>query len=342
MEALALWLTGPRAIEVRAETLPPCGRDHVLVRTRLSAISHGTEMLVYRGQVPPELPLDLPTLAGSFAFPIKYGYASVGVVEDVGPAVEGLTPGDHVFVHHPHQDRYVVPAWLPIRLPPELPIEAGVFVANLETAVTILLDTPLRFGETVLVFGQGVVGLLVTMLLRRSGARQVLVVDPIVARRERALSVGADAAFAPEDDLAAQVLEMTDGRGADVVLEVSGAPAALQQAMTCAATQGTIVVASWYGTKRVTLDLGADFHRRRLRLLSSQVGTLDPALAPRWTHERRRDLVVALLEELPLTGLISHRVPFADAAAAYRLIDEDPAGVLQVVLDYEPGRRAQG
>ena len=105
-----------------------------------SAISHGTEMLVFRGQVPPDLELDLPTLRGSFAFPIKYGYASVGRVVDVGAAVDGLTPGDVVFVHHPHQSSYVVPATMPIALPRGLDPTLGVFLANVETALTIALD----------------------------------------------------------------------------------------------------------------------------------------------------------------------------------------------------------
>lgn len=334
MDAHALWIVGRRQVELRGEALPPVGPDHVRVRARLSAISHGTEMLVYRGEVSPHLPLDLPTLAGSFAYPIKYGYASVGELEEVGPDVDTLRPGDLVFALHPHQDRYVVPARLVVPLPGGVSPEAGVFFANLETAVNVLLDTPLRFGETVVVFGQGVVGLLITMLLRRSGARQVIAVDPVAARRERALVAGADAALPPSDDLVPQIRAWTDGRGVDVAIEASGAPAALPQALASVASQGSVVVASWYGTKPVALDLGADFHRRRLRIVSSQVGTIDPALGPRWTFERRRDLVRALLGELPLPGLISHRVAFAAAAGAYQLIDTSPAEVLQVVLEY--------
>lgn len=335
----AVWLTGPRRVELRDELLPEVGHDQLRVRARLSAISHGTEMLVYRGQVPADLPLDLPTLRGSFAFPIKYGYAGVGEVEEVGAAVLGLHPGDLVFTLHPHQDCYLVPASLAVRLPPGLPAEAGVFYANLETAVNVLLDTPLRFGETAVVFGQGVVGHLVALLLKRGGARRVIVVDPIRVRRARALQAGAAAALSPDERLAGRIHAWTDGRGADVVVEASGAPAALQQALSVVATQGTVVVASWYGTKPVPLTLGADFHRRRLRIVSTQVGTLDPALAPRWDLARRRDLVTTLLAELPLAGLVTHRVPFERAADAYRLVDEHPDEALQVVLTYDAAGR---
>lgn len=334
METHALWLTGPKSLEIRVEELPAPGPDHVLVRSRLSGISHGTEMLVYRGQVPPDLPLDLPTLAGSFAFPVKYGYASVGEVEAVGANVESLHMGDLVFTLHPHQDRYIVPATMTTRLPEATAAEAAVFLANLETAVNVMLDANLRFGETVVIFGQGVVGQLITMLARRSGASQVIAVDPIAQRRRRALTIGAGAVFPPNTGLASRIRDMTGGRGADVVIEVSGAPAALQQALDCATTQGTVVVASWHGTKPVSLLLGSAFHRRRLRVISSQVGLIDPALAPRWSLDRRRELAVSLLTDLPLEGLITHRVPFSRAADAYRLVDTRPSEVLQVVLDY--------
>ena len=114
----------------------------ILVRAERSAISHGTEMLVYRGQVPPDTTLDLPTLAGSFDFPIKYGYASVGTVLEVGGEVEDVLAGDRVFCLHPHQTAYVVPADLAWRLPRDLDPERGVFAANVETALNVLLDTP--------------------------------------------------------------------------------------------------------------------------------------------------------------------------------------------------------
>lgn len=333
MKAHALWLTGPGQIELRAEELSIPGRDQVLVRNRLSGISHGTEMLVYRGQVPPDLPLDLPTMAGSFAFPVKYGYASVGEIEAVGANVDSLHPGDLVFTLHPHQDRYLVPATMPVRLPEGASAEAAVFLANLETAVNVMLDATIRFGETVAIFGQGIIGQLITMLARRSGASQVIAVDPIATRRERVL--GSGTGFAPDGDLPGWIRELTGGRGADVAIEVSGAPAALQQVLDCVATQGTVVVASWYGAKPVSLLLGGAFHRGRTRIISSQVGMIEPALAPRWTFARRRELAVSLLADLPLPGLITHRVPFSRAADAYRLVDTQPDDVLQVVLDYE-------
>lgn len=339
LAARALWFTAPRVATFRPERVPPPGHGEVRARALASALSQGTELLVYRGQVPPDLPLDLPALAGSFAFPIKYGYALVGRVLDIGPGVTDLAPGDAVFVHHPHQSALVVPAHpaagpRPVRLPADLDPLLGVFTANLETVVNVLLDTPLRLGETALVFGQGTVGLLLAQLLKRAGAR-VIAVEPLARRRELARLVGADEALAPGPDLPERVRALTGGRGADVAVEVSGAGAALQAAIDAVADEGTVVAVSWYGAKPVTLALGGHFHRGRVRLRSSQVGRLDPALAPRWDHARRLALAVALLPELRLAELISHRVPFGDAPAAYRLIDERPEDGTQVVLTYD-------
>ena len=335
LEARALWFTARRTAQLRPETVPPPGPGEVRLRSVVSAISHGTEMLVYRGEVPADLPLDLPTFAGGYSFPIKYGYATVGRVLDAGPGVEDLAPGDPAFVHHPHQDVFVVPADLPVPLPDGTEPSAGVFFANLETAVGIVHDTPIRLGETALVFGQGVVGLLVTRLLKLAGAGEVLVVDPLKKRRELALAVGADEAFEPGEDLHGRVLEATAGRGADVAVEASSSGAGLQAAVDAVATEGTVVVASWYGTKPVTLSLGGHFHRGRVRLRSSQVGQMNPELGSRWDRARRTETVLGLLPRLRLEHLVSHLIPFEEAPGAYRLVDENPGEAVQVVLIHE-------
>jgi 2-desacetyl-2-hydroxyethyl bacteriochlorophyllide A dehydrogenase len=340
LEARALWFTAPRTAALRAETVALPGPGEVRVETTASAVSAGTEMLVYRGEVPQDLPLDLPTFAGSYDFPIKYGYAVVGSILDTGPDIDHLSTGDPVFVHHPHQEVFVVPARMPVRLPDDLDPVLGVFGANLETALNIVHDTPVRLGETALVFGQGVVGLLVTLLLKLAGAGQVLVVDPLEERRRRAVDAGADGACGPEG-LKERVAGITGGRGADVAVETSGSGAALQSAIDTVATEGTVVVASWYGTKRVKLALGGHFHRGRVRLRSSQVGRSNPELAPRWDNARRMDTVLSLLGRLELGRLITHRIPFRRASDAYTLLDERPGEALQVIFTYEGIRGGQ-
>ncbi len=334
IEAQAVWFAAPRRAELRAESVPPPGSGHVRVQTLVSALSHGTERLVYRGEVPADLPLDLPMLRGTFRFPIKYGYAAVGRVLDIGPDVATHAPGDAVFVLHPHQTVFTVPATMATKLPTGVDPWLGVFVANGETATNIVHDTPLHFGETAVVFGQGVVGLLVAQILRLAGARRVFAVEPSAVRQALALQVGVDAVFPPGADLEDQIRAANHDRAPDVVIEVSGAPAALQMALDLAANDGTVVVASWYGTKPVSLQLGGHFHRGRVRLRSSQVGQLNPELGRRWNYARRMETVLDLLPRLQLAPLITHRIPFADAPTAFDLLDTHAAETGQIVLTY--------
>lgn len=339
--ARSLWFEGPRRIAFRETPVPAPAAGEIQVRSLCSAISHGTELLVYRGQVAPELPLDigLTTMEGSFGFPIKYGYANVGEVEAVGSEVMTLQPGDRVFVHYPHQSAYVVEASRAIKLPVGLPPAHGVFLASLETAFNALLDSRLHLGETIAIFGQGVVGLLLTQLARRGGAEQVMAIDRFEPRRALARQLGADMVFAPDDDVAERIRAHTDGRGADIVVEVSGAPQALAPAIRAVADQATVVIVSWYGTKSVMLPLGEEFHRGRLTLKSSQVSRLDPSLLPRWTLHRRLQTVLRWLPQLALDPLISHRYPFAEAARAYEQIDQHPEEVVQVLIEYDSNHR---
>jgi 2-desacetyl-2-hydroxyethyl bacteriochlorophyllide A dehydrogenase len=330
----AVWFGAPRRVEIREESVPTVAPDQVRIRALVSGVSAGSELLVYRGHAPRELPPDLPTIGGDFAFPVKFGYASVGRVVEAGSRVERLAVGDLVFVHHPHQTEYVVAADAAVRLPADLSPEIGVFSANLETAVTVMLDAHPRLGEAVLVVGQGVVGLLITMLLDRVGARPIVTVDLHERRREASTSSGADHALAVDGNVVDTVLELTEGRGVDVAVEASGSPAALQACIDGVAFAGTVVVASWYGTREARLALGGAFHRRCLRVVSSQVSSLDPSVTPRWDRRRRTALVSELLRELPLATLVTHRFAFRDAASAYEMLDRKPEECLQVVLDY--------
>lgn len=335
--AVSVWFTSPRTVELRAATARPPVTGEVRIEALYSGISHGSEMMAYRAEVPTGLSLDssLPTLQGSFNFPVKYGYANVGRVIDVGSEVSKLSEGDLVFAFNPHETCYTVPATVVMRLPQELDSRVGIFAANLETALNALLDAAPRLGERVVVIGQGVVGLLITQLTRMAGASLVVTADLYERRRQLSRSAGADLAIDPAvESLAERVAAMTGGTGADVVIEASGQPQAVDDAVTAAAHEGRVVIVSWYGTRRAELALGSDFHRKRLTLKSSQVSHLDPSLTPRWTILRRRELAIRYLNHLILDELISHVFPFDGAAEAFRLIDEKPDEVVQVVLDY--------
>jgi 2-desacetyl-2-hydroxyethyl bacteriochlorophyllide A dehydrogenase len=301
------------------------GDDEVLVRTTMSLISAGTEMLVYRGEAASGDALP-PNCAGTFGFPVKYGYQCVGLIEVAGVR-SGLRPGDRVFARHPHQQRFVTATrdtWV-THLPDRVSDEEAAFLNLVRVALTANLDVPVRGGEDVLVFGQGIVGICCALLARRS-ARRVIVVDPVALRRDFARRHGADAAVAP-DDAADAVHEITSGRGADVTFEASGAVAALGSAVSLTAPRGTVVMLSYYGTKLVALPDA--FARNAPRLVSSLAGTQRG-----WDAARRTEATLELLGTLPLRELVTARVPFRDAPRAYDMVDRHRDEVLGVLLDY--------
>lgn len=329
MKARALHFVAPRCVAVREEPLEPPGAGQVLIRTEVSAISPGTEMLVYRGQVPAGMAVDaiLPALAGGFRFPLKYGYAAVGRVAELGAGVEPEWRERLVLAFHPHESHFLASPDELIPVPEGLSPEEAALLPNMETAVNFLMDGQPVIGERVVVFGQGVVGLLTTALLARIPLTSLVTVDPFPSRRRKSQELGAHAALEPDalDGLAAS---------ADLTYEVSGSPSALAAALAVTGFQGRIVIGSWYGDKPVSLALGGAFHRSRIQLVSSQVSSLDARWTGRWSKARRLEVAWRLLAELKPTGLITHRFPLADAAAAYELLDRQPAEAIQVLLSY--------
>lgn len=332
--ARAVWFTAPRRAEVLRQRPRERGEDDVVVKAVNSLISAGTEMLVYRGQYPASAPLGAETCEGSFAFPVKYGYQVVGRVVEAG-ARSGYQPGALVFARHPHQDLFTIRAAprMVVRVPQTVSPRMAMFTNLAEVALNCLLDVPVRHGDVVVVFGQGVVGLFCAQLARRT-AGKLIVVDPIEKRRALGLSLGADAAVAPAD--AAEVIaELSQGRGADICLEASGSPPALQAALESTGLEGTIGVVSSYGSRTVPLVLWPEFHRGRLRIISSQVGQLGSGLQPRWDAMRRTSVVMDLLPHLHTEEMISREVPLDRAAEAYDAIDQRPEEVLGVALTYD-------
>jgi 2-desacetyl-2-hydroxyethyl bacteriochlorophyllide A dehydrogenase len=329
MNARALRFVAPRRVEVQDVQVPVPGDGEALVRTAYTGISSGTEMLAYRGEIDPGLPLDetLGALAGTFTYPFAYGYSAVGVVER---SSGGIPEGSLVFAFHPHQDVFVAAEEDVIVLDGCEPRHA-VLLPLVETALQACLDAGPRLGEHVVVLGLGCVGMLTAALLARAGA-DVLAGEPVGSRREAAVVFGVEA-MSP-DELAGAVAERTGGRGAAVVVEASGNPRALAMALDLLAREGTALVLSWYGTKSVPLPLGGRFHRERLTIRSSQVSTIPSALAARWDRKRRRAAAAALLAELPVAALATHEFPFERAGDAYAAVDRADGGLLHVALRF--------
>ena len=286
-------------------------------------------MLAYRGELDPAMAIDetIGSLGGTFRYPFRYGYSCVGIVEQSRSAIE---EGALVFAFHPHQDAFVANATDVVVLGSVDP-RCAVMFPLVETALQISLDAGSLLGETVVVFGLGAVGLLTALLLRRAGAR-VIAVDVAPWRRGAAVDVGIEA-FAPEA-LPAQLEADGLSAGIPLAIEVSGNPDALRTALGLLSHEGVALVASWYGSKDVALPLGAEFHRRRLTIRSTQVSTIPARLSDRWNPARRRDAVVDLLDDLPLDRLATHTVPFTDAGVAYSAIDTGLDGLIHMALGY--------
>jgi threonine dehydrogenase-like Zn-dependent dehydrogenase len=124
-------------------------------------------------------------------------------------------------------------------------------------------------------------------------------------------------------------------QGADLTYELSGNPAALDQAIAATGFSGRVVIGSWYGQKRADINLGGRFHRSRMRLISSQVSTLAPEWTGRWSKARRLQVAWRMLEQVQPAHLITHRFPLTQAAQAYALLDQHPEEAIQVLLTYE-------
>ncbi len=336
-----LWFAAPCSLEFRDQELAEPEADEILVRTLLSGISSGTEMLAYRGQLPHNQTLD-PTIQAlenqATSYPLQYGYACVGLVEAAGDRVDKKIIGRHVFALQPHATHFLTKASSVVELPESMVPDAAVFLANMETAVNLVLDAQPALGENVVILGQGVVGLLVTATLSRFPLAARYALEPVPLRRAKALMLGADSVLDPgrKNAMAAMqsALDTTRGQGADLVLELTGSPDALNLAVELCAYSGRIIVGSWYGNKPVTLDLGGRFHRDRIELVSSQVSSISPKLSGRWDRERRFATALAMIESVSPEQLITHRIEFGSAHEAYNLLDSSPDTALQVVLTY--------
>ena len=342
MNRRILYFTTPRQVEVREEPLPAPGADDVLVETICSAISAGTEMLVYQGRFPRDVETDsvIPGMRGGFKYPLAYGYACAGVVRETGRQVDSTLKDKFVFAFQPHASHFVAPIDSLFPIPDSLSPQTACFLPNMETAVNLVQDGAPILGERVLVLGQGIIGLLTASLLCEFPLDALITVDQFDLRckmsevESQASKVTLCKTLDPDDsDFRAQA-RSTLGKGADLTFELSGNPSALNDAIALTCFSGRIVVGSWYGEKPVEVDLGGTFHRSRIKLISSQVSTISPELDGRWDKSRRFEVAWKALERIKPEKWITHRFSIDQAAEAYRLLDENPQEAVQVLITY--------
>ena len=346
MKARQLWFTGLQQVEVREQQLPPLQPWQIRVKTHCSAISAGTEMLIYRGQLPAGIGLDatLASLQHPQTYPLQYGYACVGRIEQIGAEVDALWQDKWVFAFQPHASHFIATPEQVIALPEGIEPEAGVFLANMETAVNLVLDGSPALGEQALVLGLGIVGLLLSGLLAQFPLAQLHALDGIAGRRARALRLGVQQVYDPASRTQVAALKQslqlpvqllaTPGAGADLIYEVSGVPEALNLAIDLCSYSGRIIIGSWYGSKSADIHLGGTAHRNRIKLISSQVSTIAPELSGRWDKARRFQTAWDMIRKVRPQELISHRVSLDQADVIYELLDKTPEQVLQAVFIY--------
>jgi threonine dehydrogenase-like Zn-dependent dehydrogenase len=316
--AEALWYVGPGRVEIREEQVGEPRADEVRVRAIRSAISRGTERLIFRGAVPTSEyeRMRAPMMTGAFPFPVKYGYAMVGRVEAGG--AEWL--GRDVFVLHPHQSAFIAAI---TALPSGVPPARAVLAANMETALNAVWDAAPVAADRIAVVGAGVVGSLVAWLCGQLPGAESTLVDVDPSREALAESLGvrfADPGAAPRD--------------CDLVVHASGTAAGLALALNLAGDEASVLELSWYGAGDVAAPLGGPFHSRRLRLISSQVGRVAPSHRARWTTSRRLAAALNLLADPRLDALLAPAIGLRDLPSRLPDILAPPGGVLCQIVSY--------
>lgn len=342
----ALLLKAPRELAFDPLQAPPLGASEVRIRTLFSGISAGTELSQFRGtnpfmhrrfDEPSRMFLEAET--PSWPYPVRnLGYEEVGEIIEVGAGVTSVKVGQRVYgtwghrTHHVAAEDYARDRLMPEGADPRI----GVFSHIGAVALNGVHDAQIRIGDVVAVFGLGVPGQIVAQAARASGAH-VIGVDPDPFRRETAKKLGAAEALDPTAGSAAEAIKkMTASKGADVCIEVSGAPPALSEAIRAVAYSARVVAMGFFQGEVPGLRLGEEFHHNRVQLVCSQISGVAPESSYRWSKPRLWRTAVELQHKglLSLTPLITHTAAFEEAPALFERLDRGEPGLLQAVLDF--------
>jgi 2-desacetyl-2-hydroxyethyl bacteriochlorophyllide A dehydrogenase len=351
-----LVLDGPRQLRLAEQPSRPLGPGEVRLRARLSGISHGTELSLYRGTSAfADKVFDRglrafvePPAGSASAYPVTLGYEMISEVVEVGSGVTEVTVGDLVHTGTPHQEETVLDLAASLQatyplvvLPTDERLERGVFLSLAAVALQAVHDAEIKLGDAVSVHGLGAIGLLAVQMCRLEGIQNVIGIDPEPHRRDLAARFGATHVLdAADDKLGLTVRDRNGGHGVDVAIEVSGSDRGLQGALSAAGLGGTVVAAGFYQGGAAHLRLGEEFHHNRLSLIAS-VGSwgAPDRHAPLWNRRRVLDTAARLLftDRVAVDGLLDRTFPFEEAPAAYQWLDEHPHDAVKVALAYGTG-----
>lgn len=329
--------TAPRRAEIEDRTLPAMNDGQVLIQTRKSLVSTGTEMTVYRGEFP-----EGSAWSKLAKFPFLPGYSNVGVVVKTGPGVDRGWLGKRVGTYGPHA-AYVVVDHTQLREvhSEDISDEVATFFTIAEIVMNGVRRSKLQWGESVAVYGLGLLGQLCVQLCRVVGAMPVFGIDVNPCRLEL---IGRDAAVVPvpsgEGPIVDVVRSRTRGRLADVVFEVTGNPSLIPDEFEVLRQQGRFVLLSSPRGKT-----GFDFHdlcnAPSYNILGAhnsshpEYATLDNP----WTCQRDGELFFDLVSSgvLRIEPLISHQVDFREAPRWYSELNGDLQDAMGIVFSWPDG-----
>jgi threonine dehydrogenase-like Zn-dependent dehydrogenase len=335
---------GPREPVLREYEEPALQPEQVRVRSEFSAPKHGTELQIYRGTSPvssgrydPEYKHFVPRESPGAMFPMRLGNMTIGTVTEVGAGVTRFRVGDRVYGHLPIRETHTVAQGRLEPVPEGMTPEQIVYLDPGEFALAAVRDANIRLGETVALFGLGAIGFMVLQMARLSGATWIAAIDPLANRREMATRYGADIVLDPRAvDVSKAVKDANGGRGVDVAIEASGNYRALHEAIRVTAFGGLTVPLAFYEGDAVGLRLGEEAHHNRSTIRFTRSISDPNREHPMWDRERVLRVTEGLMQsgKVRVEGLVHPVVPFAEAAEAYRRIDEAPQESIKLGVVY--------
>ena len=334
MKSAELFFVAPFEVEIRDFNLPDPKPGQVGVKTLCSAISPGTEKLIFRGQFSEGLQDHTDQLSSNLNYPFQYGYACVGEIVDLGTGVDSTALGKKVFCYQPHASYFITEVENVHFIPANCSPESACFLANMETSVNLVQDARPVLGETAVVLGQGIVGLLTTALLTEFPLEKLIGADCFDIRRNAAIELGVEQCLDPNDPAFYERINSLLPHGADLTIELTGVPGSLNDAIAVTGFNGRVIIGSWYGEQTANLALGDRFHRSRIKLLSSQVSTISADLSHRWDKSRRFQVVWDAIRRIQPERWVTHRFAFHQAREAYQMLEQSPQEYIQILFEY--------
>jgi len=319
-------------IQIESFEIGEIKEREALIETEASLISTGTELTALMGDFP-----DSSAWSRYVKYPFVAGYSSVGRIIDVGREVGEFEVGDRVASTSPHATHAVVEAESLVKVPDNVRLEEACFHTIASGVMNSVRLANVSMGESVVVVGLGLLGQIATIFSRIAGAFPVIAVDLAEGRLKLSRVSGATATLRGDgwDDVKASVEELTRGRMADKVFEVTGNPDVVPKAMALAKRQGCLVVLSSPRGKTV-LDFHDEVNSPSRMIIGTHFSSQPAYETPYnpWTRRRNTELFFDLISggALKIDHLITHRYPWREAEKAYKMLLKDRTRALGVIL----------